>query len=893
MIDKLKTLCPFCGVGCGLEVSPPDQVGKATQEVPQDPWKVRGDRDHPSSLGMICIKGAVSTQPLDQDRLHYPMVRDSLAQPFQRVSWDEALEHIVSRIQTVLRTSGPDAICMYGSGQMQTEDYYVAQKLVKGCLATNNFDSNSRLCNASTTTGYTQSFGSDGPPCCYEDLEMTDCAFLIGTNTQECYPIIFNRLQKYHKKHSKVKMIVVDPRCTPTAELADLHLAIRPGTDIDLLNGIAHLLQRWNLINLEFINECTTNFPAFAEVISHYPPEVVAQRCGLSVGDLEMAARYWGEHKRVLSLWSTGVNQSSEGTAKVRSIINLHLMTGQIGQPGCGPFLLSGQPNTVGDGVAGGLSHLLPGYRHVHNPEHRAEVEQFWGLKPGQISPHSGRCAWEIVTGLERGEIGCLWIVNTNPAVSMPDLTRTKAALSRSPFTVYQDVYYPTETSAYAHVLLPAAQWSEKTGTMNNSERMVTLCRAFRQPPQEAMADWQIFCEVGRRLGFPQQFQFANAAEVHAEFVQLTRDRPCDMTGISHERLQAEGPLQWPCPEGSPSLKRLYTERRFHTPDGRARFAAYHSKGLAEPPDPDYPFVLTSGRLYGHWHTQTRTGRIERIKKMYLHPFIEIHPSDASQLGITESGTVEVRSRRSTSWFPAKVTRTVTPGTVFVPWHWGALWADGAEVNALGHPQSDPDSLQPELKACAVKLAPVVAELDVTDNQLLSAVNQAIRDATDFQAALTVTLCQICEFTGWDYGEAWVPSQDGLVLELSPAWYKSNHGDRTYLDGLEQFHHCSEGLIFAPGISLPGRVWSFQRSEWIADVLAQSENFLLRNQIAHAFGIKAAVGVPILTPHHHVLAVLVFGMSEVHEADRQLVERVQISIIQLGALFQRFVSNSN
>jgi len=774
------------------------------------------------------------------------MVRDSLEQPFHRVSWDEALECIVSRIQTVLRTSGPNAICMYGSGQMQTEDCYVAQKLVKGCLGTNNFDSNSRLCNASTAIGYTQSFGADGPPCCYEDLEMTDCAFLIGTNTQECHPIVFNRLQKYHKKHPDVKMIVVDPRRTPTAELADLHLAIRTGTDIDLLNGIAHLLWRWGHVNFEFINECTTNFPALAEVISHHPPEVVTQRCGVSVGDLETVARYWGEQKRVLSLWSTGLNQSSEGTAKVRSLINLHLMTGQIGQPGCGPFLLAGQPNSRGDGEAGGWCHMLPGYRLVQNPEHRAEVEQFWGLKPGQISPNSGRSAWEIVTGLEQEEVGCLWLVNTNPAVSLPDLERTKAALLRSPFTVYQDAYYPTETAAYAHVLLPAAQWSEKTGTMTNSERVVTLCPAFRHPPGEAMADWQIFSEVGRRLGFAQQFQFASAAEVYAEFVQLTRARPCDQTGISHERLQAQGPLQWPCPEGVPSLKRLYTDRRFHTPDGRARFAAYYSRGLAEPPDPDYPFVLTSGRLYGHWNTQTRTGRIERITKMYPHPLIEIHPSDAGQLGITESAIVEVRSRRGASWFPAKVTRAIIPGTVFVPWHWGALWADGAEANALTHPQSDPDSLQPELKACAVKLVPVAAELVVTDNPLSSALNQAISEAPDFQAALTVTLRQICEFTNWDYGEAWVPSPDGLVLELSPAWYKSDQGDRTYLDGLEQFHHCSESLIFAPGVSLPGRVWSSQQPEWIADVLAQSENFLLRNQIAQAFDIKAAVGIPIL-----------------------------------------------
>ena len=561
---------------------------------------------------------------------------------------------------------------------------------------------------SSAVAGYVQSLGADGPPCCYEDLELTDCAFLIGTNTAECHPIVFNRLQKHHKKNRNVKLVVVDPRRTPTAEVADLHLAIRPGTDIDLLHGIAHLLLHWGYVHSKFVDQCTTNFPAFVEVIKQYPPEVVAQRCGISVSHLETAARYWSESGRVLSLWSMGVNQSSEGTAKVRSIINLHLMTGQIGKPGCGPFSLTGQPNAMGGREVGGLCNLLPGYRHVQNDQQRAEVEQFWKLPPGQISSNWGRTAWDIITGLEDGQVDLLWIVATNPAVSMPDVERSKAALRRSPFTVCQDAYYPTETAAYAHVLLPAAQWSEKTGTMTNSERVVTLCPAFRLPPGEAKADWEIFAEVGRRLGFTEQFNFANAAEVYTEFVQLTRDRPCEMTGISHSLLR-KGPLQWPYPvemeSGSPtSSKRLYTNQRFPTPDGRARFAACHSRGLAEPPDPEYPFILTNGRLYGHWHTQTRTGRIEKIQQMHPQPFLEIHPRDAASLGIQDDAWVEVRSRRGKARLKAKVTRAIAPGTVFVPMHWGALWADNAEANALTHAESDPDSLQPELKACAVQL---------------------------------------------------------------------------------------------------------------------------------------------------------------------------------------------
>ncbi len=686
MSEFTKTLCPYCGVGCGLEVSPPAQHGKATLRDSQGTpiWRVRGDKAHPSSQGMVCVKGATIAESLDKNRLHYPMVRDSLDQEFRRVSWDEAFDLITKRIQTVRFTQGPEAICMYGSGQFQTEDYYIAQKLMKGCLGSNNFDANSRLCMSSAVAGYIQSFGADGPPCCYDDLELTDCdgppccyddleltdcAFLIGTNTAECHPIVFNRLAKYHKKNRKVKMIVVDPRRTPTAEAADLHLAIRPGTDIDLLNGIAYLLLHWNHLDVGFIDDCTSNFPAYAEVIRHYAPD------------------YWGQSQRVLSLWSMGVNQSSEGTAKVRTIINLHLMTGQIGKPGAGPFSLTGQPNAMGGREAGGLAHLLPGYRLVKNPQHRAEVEQMWGLKPGQISPNPGLTAWDMITGLENGSVGLLWIAATNPAVSMPDLERTKKALLRSPFTIYQDAYYPTETAVYAHVLLPAAQWGEKTGVMTNSERTVTLCQAFRQPPREAKVDWEIFAEVGRRLGFVKEFAFANSAEVYAEFVQLTRDRPCEMTGISHEQLQAQGPTQWPHPEQQEPTqhsKRLYTDLRFHTPDGRARFGAYHSRGLAEPPDPDYPFVMTNGRLYGHWHTQTRTGRIDKIRQMHPEPFIEIHPRDAAKLGITDNQWLEVRSRRGQAKFPAKITKAIAPGTVFVPMHWGALTRYSVCPHALG-----------------------------------------------------------------------------------------------------------------------------------------------------------------------------------------------------------------
>lgn len=719
--QKIKTLCPYCGVGCGLEVSNVEKNGKSS-------LKVMGDRQHPSSLGKVCVKGATIAESLDQDRLLYPMFRRSLHDKFERISWDQAFDLVTDRIKAVQSTLGVDGIAMYGSGQLQTEDYYTAQKLLKGCLGTNNFDANSRLCMSSAVAGYIQSFGADGPPPCYEDLELTDCAFIIGSNTADCHPIVFNRLNQ-HIKRSKAKLIVVDPRRTKTAENADLHLAIRPGTDIDLLNGIAYLLLKWGRIDTFFIDECTRDFSKYATLIQSYTPETVARRCGIRIDHIEQAAQYWAQANSVLSLWSMGVNQSSEGTAKVRTLINLHLMTGEIGKPGSGPFSLTGQPNAMGGREAGGLSHLLPGYRLVKNPDHRQAVEQVWQLPENSISPLPGRDAWSMITGLETGDVGLLWVVATNPAVSMPDLERTKAALLKSEFTICQDAYYPMETANYAHLLLPALQWGEKTGTMTNSERVVTYCPQFRDRPGEAWADWEIFAEVGRRLGFNKQFRAVTSAQVYDEFLQLTGDRPCDMTGLSHERLAMEGPIQWPCPseeneekkakdeadnrgllkkilgQDAPLQgKRLYTDGRFQTPDGRAKFAAYHSRGLAEPPDTNFPFVLTIGRLYGHWHTMTRTGRIPKIQKMHPNPFLEIHPRDAQRLNIVEGDMLEVRSRRGMAKFPALVTKNITPGTVFAPMHWGALWGEDTEANNLTHPEACPDSLQPELKACAVQV---------------------------------------------------------------------------------------------------------------------------------------------------------------------------------------------
>ncbi|MCW6036894.1 nitrate reductase [Spirulina subsalsa FACHB-351] len=703
-MKSVKTLCPYCGVGCGLEVvhNPSETSGAIV-----DNWKVRGDRTHPSSQGMVCVKGATIIESIDRGRLLYPMFRESLDQPFRRISWEEALGRIVGEIQRVRADYGADSICMYGSGQFLTEDYYTAQKLIKGCLGTNNFDANSRLCMSSAVSGYKLSLGSDGPPACYEDLELTDCAFFVGSNAAECHPIVFNRFLKYRKRNPQVKLVVIDPRQTPTAETADLHLGITPGSDVDLFHAIAYLLIQWGQLNRDFIKNHTNNFAEYVALIQQYPPEDVAPRCGISVAQIEQAARYWADSQRVLSLWSMGLNQSSEGTAKVQSLINLHLLTGQIGKPGAGPFSLTGQPNAMGGREAGGLAHLLPGYRSVTSAQDRSDLEQFWGLPPGQISPQVGRSVWEMITGLEEGSVQLLWIAATNPLVSLPDLERTRQALAKSPFTIYQEAYYPTETADYAHLLLPATQWSEKTGVMTNSERRVTYCQAFHTPAGEAREDWAVFAEVGRRLGYEAQFPFTSVADVYAEFAQLTAGRVCDVSGLSHEILAQSGPQQWPFPQGSEptsTAKRLYLDDHFPTANGRANFAPVHPRGLAEPPDLDYPFVLTTGRLYGHWHTQTRTGRIPKIQQMHPEPFLEVHPRDGQKLGVSEGEWVRVESRRGACRLQVKVTKAIAPGTVFVPMHWGSLWAQGAEVNNLTHPAACPISQQPELKACGVKI---------------------------------------------------------------------------------------------------------------------------------------------------------------------------------------------
>ena len=713
---SVRSQCPYCGVGCGLELLPPAEKGRAVRrDAEGNPmWAARGDRQHPSSLGQVCIKGATVGETLASGRLRQPLFRTNLSDNFEPISWDNALDRITHQIRLSMEQRGDaNGIAMYGSGQFHTEDYYVAQKLLKGALGTNNFDANSRLCMSSAVAGYTRSLGSDGPPCCYDDLDHCSVAFLIGTNTAECHPVLFQRLLKRKKRNpGSVTIVVVDPRRTDTAKAADIHLPIAPGSDLALLHGIAHLVLRENGQDPTFIDDHTENYEAFFDVVARWTPRRVARFCNLPEKRLREVAQLFHRRENVLSLWSMGVNQRQEGTAVVCGLINLHLLTGQIGKEGAGPFSLTGQPNAMGGREAGGLSHLLPGYRLVANDQHRQDVEQAWKFPAGSIAATPGLAAWQQIEAMERGEIDLWWVAATNPLVSMPDLDRVKAAMSKCPLVVVSEAYADSETSHYAHLLLPAAQWSEKEGAMTNSERRVTYCPAYRRRFGESRPDWEVFAEVGQRLGFEKQFRFNSAADVYAEFAELTRGRLCDMSGLSHALLAEEGPQQWPCPSESTTpheSKRLYTDRRFATPSGRARFSIDQPLGLAEPPCETYPLVLTVGRYLGQWHTMTRTGKVERLRSMHPEPLLEIHPGDAQELNVVNGELAAISSRRGHITATVKVTDKIRRGSVFLPMHWGFTQESACEANTLMHDQACPISKQPELKACAVIVAAAVS----------------------------------------------------------------------------------------------------------------------------------------------------------------------------------------
>ena len=713
----VRSTCPYCGVGCGVE------VGVKKDEI----IAIRGDKSHPANFGKLCPKPAGLPEAIhSENRLAHPLRRNATGE-LEPISWDEALDELADKLGDTLEQHGPLGAAFYISGQLLTEDYYAVNKLAKGFLGTNNLDSNSRLCMTSAVSGYKGAFGTDGPPTSYADITRAECFLLWGTNTAECHPVTFGRI-KERKKDPAVSVVVVDPRKTATSEIADLHLQIKPGTDLALANAMLWVLMEGNLLDERYIERHTTDFEKAAEVAREWPPERASEVCGVPREDIVRAALMFGESGASLSLWTMGVNQSTSGTKKNRAIINLHLATGHMGRPGAGPFSLTGQPNAMGGREVGGLCAGLPGYRSVEDKEDRAEVEQAWGVEPGSISGESGLPATEMFRALEEGVTKLMWVVATNPAVSMPDLSRTQRALENAEFLVVQDAYH-TETTQLADLILPAAQWGEKAGTMTNSERRVSLVEKVVEPVGEARPDWWIFADVARKMGFGEHFAWQDESEVFDEFVELTRGTPVEMTGLSRERLRGR-PVQWPVPEKlepyerlrsgtisilqekseHPGTPRLYVDGKFNTPDGKARFAPTPHEGLYETPGEEYPLVLSTGRVKNQWHTMTRTGLSDKLMRGLDGPFVEIHPEAAGEAGVWNEEQVRIVSARGSFVAKAVVTKNVEPGTVFAPFHWGDLWTEGGSLNATTHDAADPVSKEPELKGAAVRVEPAPTE---------------------------------------------------------------------------------------------------------------------------------------------------------------------------------------
>jgi len=695
-------MCPYCGVGCGLLVQV--RGGQVT--------KVKGDPAHPANLGDICAK-AVHLPPVlrTADRLLHPQVRRRRDGNLEGVPWELALRFTADRMREIVAAHGPDAVAFYASGQLLTEEYYVASKLARAGFGTNNFDTNSRLCMASAAAGYARSLGSDGPPATYADIDLADCFVLIGSNTADCHPVTFKRIRRRKREApDDVTVIVVDPRWTETADVADLHLPIRPGSDIALLNAMLHVLWREDLLDPRFVADHTSGWERLLPVIERYPPERGAALTGLSSEIIVAAARRFGRARAALTLWSMGINQSHVGTDKNAAIINLHLATGQIGRPGAGPFSLTGQPNAMGGRETGGLAHLLPGYRLVADPDDRAAVERHWTIPVGSLPASPGRSALQIFEGLATGAVRAVWILCTNPAASMPDLDLVEKALRQADLVVVQDAYHPTETTRFADVLLPAAQWPEKAGVMTSSERRLTYLAKLVDPPGEALPDAVILTRFAREMGWKEMFPYESESEIFDELAALTVGRMCDYSGVSHMRLQSNGPLQWPAPAPDhPGTARLYTDGRFPTSGGRARLVPVEHEEPLEPADAGFPLTLTTGRVHDHWHTLTRTGKSPALRSRTPEPILEVNLRDARRASIQDGDFVEIASRRGKAVAQCRVSVAIREGTCFLPFHWGRQAGFYKSANNLTLGGRDPISHQPELKACAVRLRRVLS----------------------------------------------------------------------------------------------------------------------------------------------------------------------------------------
>jgi ferredoxin-nitrate reductase len=684
-VDRwVYTTCQFCATGCGLHIGVKGDT----------PVTVRGNANYSVNRGLLCQKSLFQAQVLRAPgRATHPLVRRN--GQLVQASWDEALDLVAGHIRRVLDTHGPDGVAIYNTGQLLQEEYYAIGKLARAAIGTRHLDGNPRLCMASAVVGYARSFGTDGPPSSYEDIDQADCIVVTGANLTECHPIIGGRVVA-RLARGGCRLIVIDPRAIQLARMADVYLPMRPGTDVALLNGIQHVLIRDGMIDQAYIDAHSTGFEDLKKLVAAYTPERVAQICEVPAESIERAARYFGQAKAALTMWTMGINQTNGATAAVNQICNMHVITGQIGRPGTGPFSITGQPSSMDFRQAGGGSSL-PGYRALANEAHRAQMAEFWGV-PVERIPQRTTPAHEIFAGVAKGEIKVLWNIATNPVVSFPNAGKARADLSKAELLIVQDGYHPTETTEIAHVVLPAAIWGEKTGTFTNSERRVNLLKQAVPPIGQARSDFDIVVEVARRLGYGDLFPFKTTEDAFEELKRITANRPPDLSGITFARLEQEGGIQTPCPApGHPGTKRLYTDGRYNTADGKARLWAIEHTPPPESPDTDYPYWLVTGRTQEHWHTRTKTGRITHLNKWAPEAYAEINPKDARKLGVQSMDRVEVRSRRGQISLVARVTAQVAPGSVFIPFHFGKQSANALTIDAY-----DPLSFEPNYKQCAV-----------------------------------------------------------------------------------------------------------------------------------------------------------------------------------------------
>lgn len=698
MSRSVKTSCPYCGVGCGVEVEikTPASGSAATGLI-----AVSGDAAHPANAGKLCVKGANLAATMGgATRLKAPSVNGA------EVSWSRAIRHVADGFRATINQFGPDSVAFYLSGQLLTEDYYVANKLMKGFIGSANVDTNSRLCMASAVAAHKRAFGEDVVPCDYQDLNECELLVMVGSNAAWAHPVLFQSVLA-RRQAGDLKVVVIDPRATTTAQEADLHLAVKPGADLALFNGLMTHLHRVGATDLDFIQMYTNGFFETLDEIGGGDDTLadLAATCGLTETDLQTFFQLFARTQKVVTLYSQGVNQSLQGADQCNAIINCHLATGRLGKPGMGPFSITGQPNAMGGREVGGMANTLAAHMDWE-ADSVDKVARFW--QAPSIAKSPGLKAIDMFDAVASGQIKAMWIMATNPAASLPDSSFITAALSRCPLVVVSDCYADTDTVALADVLLPAQGWGEKDGTVTNSERCISRQRRFAEPEFDARADWKIVCDVARAMGFKQGFDFTSPGQIFAEHAALSAfenngERLFDLTGYTemteaaYDQMQ---PARWP-PKGRP-----YSDLRFSTADGRARFVASSVLKKMSTND-EFPLLLNTGRLRDQWHTMSRTGLAAVLNQHATEPRLDIHPADAQQLGISSDQLVEVLGSTGAAYYLANLTETVRAGEVFAPIHWTRAHAGRSVVSSLVPRVVDPVSGQPQSKQVAVAIRPV------------------------------------------------------------------------------------------------------------------------------------------------------------------------------------------